>query len=232
MGHPSKHIPAFGQLHGANKIEDYSEFVDTDHETPALLVKGLHDLYMIWKNAGRIITDKFTIKYAAGMSPDSRLYYRDSRLPPTFKLGGKDVEYDFFFWIHELVETQFAYSVGRLKDSILIDQADLRNKSENITPLAGVNYAVAHQLAETIENAVVRGMGIDLAEYVSECDKWINWLSEQPLIKSPVGLSLYPIEDSGDLDLMHEIVATGGPESEFALPPGVRGGESGHPFNE
>jgi hypothetical protein len=106
MGHPSKHHPEFGQLRGKDKVTDYSSWGNTDHETPALLLQGVTDLYNIWKGAGRIITDRFSIKYAAGMSQHGMLYYRDCRLPPTMKLGGKDVEYDIFWFVHELVEVR------------------------------------------------------------------------------------------------------------------------------
>jgi hypothetical protein len=95
-----------------------------------------------------------------------------------------------------------------------------------------VEYPIAHQFAETIENACVRASGIDMDEYVTRCDQWIDWLGEQPLIRSPQGLILYPYEDSEATDVMTEIVKTGGPESEMNLPAGVKGGSSGNPFNE
>ena len=229
--HPSRpcHATGMPKSPSGDRPEDYAAYGSTDLENPPLLLKGWQDLFTMWKTAGFIITDKYTIKYTAGMSINGYEYYRDKRLPATMNIDGREFEYDLPFFAHELTELSMAKWIGERKSHILI-ASEKDGKNQGISNIYGVPYLVAHQQAETIENALVRASGIDLKKYTDQCQEWVDWLLEQPLERSPVGLSLYPYKDAHDYDTLNEIVKTGGPVSAMMLPVGVEGGETDAPY--
>ena len=232
MGHPSRpcHSTGMPRSPSGDKPDDYSLYGSTDLENQPLLLKGWTDLYQMWKRGGFIITDRFTIKYAAGISYNGYQYFRDKRLPKVMTIDGKDIEYDLFWFCHELTELGMAKWMGTLKDHVLI-ASDLEGHPQHHSNMGTIPYLVAHQQAETVENALVKASGIDLDKYNAQCQVWVDWLVQQPLEKSPSGLSLYPYRDAKDYDTLNEIVATGGPVSAMMLPVGVEGGETDAPWN-
>lgn len=120
--HPSRpcHATGMPKSPSGDRPENYELYGSTDLENPALLLKGWQDLFDIWKRAGQIITDKYTIKYGGGISYHGTYYYRDRRLPATMEFNGKQVEYDLFWFCHELTELSMARWVGQCKDEALI----------------------------------------------------------------------------------------------------------------
>lgn len=226
--HPSRPSHEVGRYHTV----DYSSLLSgDDHENPALFVKGMQDLFAVWEKTGRIITDKYTIRYLAGMSQDGMYMYIDKRLPKVMVIKGKTFDYRVGFFLHELVELQFSVAVGRIQGSIL-SAAEEDGNSEHITPFSRINYQVAHQIAEALENRYVADSGIDLPAYTAQCDEWIGMIEPLPLEKSPSSLALYPYEDSRDMATMDEIANTGGPESSIALDRGILPGDNNKPFVE
>lgn len=203
MGHPSKS--------------------NSDHNDPQELYDGLLAMFKIWESAKRIDTSK-TIKYAAGISAMSLRYYRDARLDPVLVINGKDIAYDFFWWVHETTEQRFIRSEGERIKTIMAEMGQMDAPQ--------LHYQVAHQVAQELEYALVRQAGIDEDAYTEACDRFIAFCAKRPLESSPFDLDLYPYEDEEDMPVLEEIRATGGPESYMLLPVGEHGGNDGKPFWE
>lgn len=234
MGHPCKPHGAFAK----DPNEDYSEYGDDVHMNDALFVKGYRDLFELWKAAGAVVTDRFDVLYAAGISNQGLCYYRDRSLPATVDVLAVDgstvaVEYDLLWWVHETVEWAEAVIMGRHKD-VLIGQIALRDPSSPYTvgPVSRIHYRVAHQLAEAAEERLAQAMGLDVDDYVRACDEMIKQAGDAELSVSPRDLDLYPYEDECDMDALQAIADSGGPASYLLYETGVQGGSDGRPFYE
>lgn len=201
----------------------HSSKSDPDHNNPLELYAGLLAMYRLWDQAKRIDTTK-TIKYAAGISVMGLRYYRDSRLDPVIVIGGKDVPYDFYWWVHETTEQRFIRSEGERMKTIMAEMG--------MMDAPQLHYHVAHQVAQELEYALIREAKIDEDAYTEACDRFIAYCAKRPLEASPFDLDLYPYEDEEDMPVMTEIRDTGGPESYMLLPVGQHGGEDGKPFWE
>jgi hypothetical protein len=212
---------------------DYSQFGDDVHENDALFIQAMWDTYQMWKVHGRIITDLYTIKYAAGISHDGLYYFRDNRLDSVMTFGKRDLEYDFLWFTHELIEREMAQGIGEKKEIILTAAGVLNpGSNDDKVDMGRIHYRAAHQLAEVVENRIAVILGFDLDAYTKKCDQFIKYCDSRPLILSPASLDLYPYYDEMDLDTLDEIVKSGGPICDLILPRGVSSAQSGKPTNE
>jgi hypothetical protein len=105
-------------------------------------------------------------------------------------------------------------------------------RADLIKSSSRIHYQGAHQVAQELEYALVRFMGLDEDDYTAACDRFIAYCIDKPLIESPCDLDLYPYEDEKDMSVLEEIRDTGGPESYMLLPVGQHGGVDGKPFWE
>lgn len=231
MGHQSRpaHATGMPKSPSGDAPEDFSTYGTSDLENPPLLLAGWKSLFDVWKKAGHINTTDYTVKYLSGITVHGGYYVRDKRIPDTMNIDGTEHPYDVFLFAHELVELGIMKWVGDEKSRILIE-CDMTGKPQHISDMSSVSYLVAHQVAEAVENALVRAAGLDLQKYNAWMQNAIDWLQEQPLEKSPTGITLAPMKDCHDEDTLNEIVKTGGPVSMMMLPPGVDGGETDAPY--
>jgi hypothetical protein len=191
------------------------------------------DLYSIWMQTGRIVTQYYDIKYAAGISKTGLDYYRHHSLDDYMTIDGKQVDYDFLWWVHETTEQRFIQFEQR-RLALIVTEAqdpDLRHRLSKEFQRR-IHYDVAHQTAQDMEYTLVSAMDIDPVAYTEKCNAFIKYCADHPLQNSPIDLDLYPYEDEHDMDALKEIEQTGGPVSYMLLPVSQHGGQDGRPFWE
>lgn len=137
------------------------------------------------KHPAKVVTS-MRVAYGAGMSTDNARIYIDSGIPKTLKVDGVQVDVHFAIEVHESVE------------HILMDHL-------------GFAYGGAfgaHLLAEGVEHAYLKSLGVDpasyeraLGPYLDAADAYVRTGKAKP-DEVPDDLDLTPYSDSKDLSMV------------------------------
>lgn len=110
---------------------------------------------------------RYDVPYLAGYSRDGTCIYLDRRLPRKLHDGGRTIDVWAFVILHETIE------------KALVDQLKLA-------------YQDAHQIAQRVEQAVVRAAGFSWRKYERFLLKQVERVSENPQPRLPPDLDLKP----------------------------------------
>ena len=122
------------------------------------------------------VNRRFDIPYLAGYSRDGRTVYLDRHLPKFLRVGGRrDLQICTYVILHETIE------------KALVDQLKLV-------------YQDAHQIAQRVEQAVIRAAKVSWRNYNAFIQKQVDRVLANPSPRLPPDLDLEPYRDEQDWD--------------------------------